>query len=66
MHVDRVRPNIITYNSLISACEKAGRLDQALAVFDKLLASGLDPDVITYSALISACEKVGTLMRIHK
>lgn len=58
MPAARVRPNIITYNSLISACEKAGRLDQALGVFDKLLASGLDPDVITYSALISACEKV--------
>ena len=52
-----VVPNVITYNALISACEKGKQPEQAMEVFKAMQQQGVVPDVITYSALISACEK---------
>ena len=49
-------PNTITYNALISACEKGKLPEQALKVFEALMQQGVVPNEITYSALISACE----------
>ncbi|KAK3262832.1 hypothetical protein CYMTET_28338, partial [Cymbomonas tetramitiformis] len=54
-----VEPNVITYNSLISACEKGGQWEKALEVFAGMKKAGVEPNVITYSSLISACEKGG-------
>lgn len=62
---ERVVPNTIIYNTAISACEKAGRADKALALVNHLLEHGPKfpvpafPDTITYSAAISACAKAG-------
>merc|ERR1711938_278624 len=54
-----VTPNTITYNAAISACEKGGQWERALALLDAMQAAGVAPDTITYSAAISACEKGG-------
>merc|ERR1711920_888232 len=50
-------PNVITYNALISACEKGALPQRALQFLETMLHQGLLPNVITYNALISACEK---------
>lgn len=57
-------PNVVTYSAAISACEKAGRMDEALVLLNELKAIDSDdpmmrPNVVTYSATISACEKAG-------
>ena len=49
-------PNAITYNAVISACEKGKQPEQALEVFQALMQQGVVLDAITYDALISACE----------
>jgi pentatricopeptide repeat protein len=58
-----VFPDTITFNAAISACEKAGRADKALKLFDHMQTHGsafnVFPDTITYSAAISACDKAG-------
>ena len=50
-------PNVITYNALISACEKGKQPERALELFEAMQQRGVVPNVITYSALISVCEK---------
>ena len=50
-------PNVITYNALISACEKGALPQRALQLLETMLHQGLLPDVITYNTLISAYEK---------
>ena len=52
-----VVPDVITYNALISACEKREQPERALEVFKGMSWKGVVPNVITYNALISACEK---------
>lgn len=39
--------NVITYSSLISACERAGRWEVALQLFDRMLREECRPNVVT-------------------
>ena len=57
MRKQNVVPDVITYNTLISACEKGKKTERALEIFDNMQQQGIVPDLITYNALISACEK---------
>ena len=57
MQLPGLKPNVITYNAAISACEKGNKPHQALHLLQELQLRGLLPDVITYSAAISACKE---------
>ena len=63
MHRCGVAPDVVSYNSTISACEKAGQWERALELLSEMQEHGLEPDVISYSATISACEKGGEWRR---
>lgn len=51
--------NVITYSSLISACEKAGRWEMALELFSKMHKENCKPNVVTFNSLIAACSHGG-------
>ena len=53
------RPNVITYNSVITACAKGGKTQEALDMFKAMQNAGEKPDVITYSSVITACANGG-------
>ena len=53
--------SVITYSSLISACEKSGEWRLALRFFEECLNDGCRPNVITFNSLITACAQ-GALM----
>ena len=57
MEHERVQLDLITYNSLISACEKGKNPERALEFFASMEHQRVQPDVITYNSLICACEK---------
>lgn len=48
-----IQPNLVTYNSLLDACLKAGDLDAALLAKQWLLDDNLQPDARTYTSLIA-------------
>ena len=52
-----VVPNAITYNALISACEKGKQPEQSPSVFAAMEQQAVVPNLIAHNALISACEK---------
>ena len=58
-----IKPNIVTYNSLISACEKGQSLPKALQLSVDSQRQGIKPNIVTYNSLISACEKGQTLQK---
>ena len=47
--------NVITYSSLISACEKAGRWQLALELLEEMHRDNCKPNVVTFNSLIGAC-----------
>ena len=51
--------NVITYSSLISACEKAGRWQLALELLDEMHRDNCKPNVVTFNALLAACGQGG-------
>ena len=48
----------MTMQALISACEKGGRLDQALKAYADMLEAGMQPDMITYSNLLTGTSSI--------
>ncbi|ESW04026.1 hypothetical protein PHAVU_011G061000 [Phaseolus vulgaris] len=50
-----VSPDLCTYNSLITALCRLGKVDDALVVWEELNASVHQPDRFTYTNLIHAC-----------
>ncbi|CAK0895180.1 unnamed protein product [Prorocentrum cordatum] len=57
MKAKGIPPDVITYSTLISACEKGKQTGRALELFEQMQTEGIVPDVITYNTAISACEK---------
>ena len=49
-------PNVISYNAVVSACEKGQQGQQALGLLAVMQRTAVLPNVISYSAAISACE----------
>lgn len=46
---------MITYSSLLSACERAGAVEQAVGLLDKMHAQGLTGPPQMYNSVIAAC-----------
>ena len=57
MQRQSVKPDVISYNAAISACEKGAQPEQAVQLLRAMQQQSVEPDVIRCSASISACEK---------
>jgi pentatricopeptide repeat protein len=55
--------SVITYSSLISACEKAGQWELALELFDEMHREGCSPNTVTFNSLITATAQGGGVGR---
>ena len=55
MKVQGVKPDILTYNCLIRACGSDGLAKQATAIFEDMLAVGLQPERETFHSLFKVC-----------
>jgi pentatricopeptide repeat protein len=60
----RPQKDIVSYNTLISALTKIGRVDKAFALFDDMKRSGIRPDKFTYTSLIKACTHDGDVQEL--
>ncbi|KAL0332369.1 UNVERIFIED_CONTAM: Pentatricopeptide repeat-containing protein [Sesamum calycinum] len=59
-------PDLISYNTLISAYAECGNVSQALKLFLGMRESGLAMDGFTFSAAITACsEVIGLVKQLH-
>jgi len=56
--------NVITYSSLITACEKSGKYQLALDFFNEMHRDNVKPNVVTYNALIAACGQGETMFPV--
>merc|ERR1712012_1112752 len=58
-----VAPDVVSYNSVINACAKAGKADRAERWLAKAIEGGVAPNVVSYTAVIDACAKAGKAER---
>jgi pentatricopeptide repeat protein len=54
-----IAANVRLYSAAINACGRAGRLEEAVAVFDCSQRAGVRPNVVLYTSLIHACQVAG-------
>ncbi|XP_040379145.1 pentatricopeptide repeat-containing protein At2g06000-like [Oryza brachyantha] len=54
-------PNVVTFTSVISGYCKAGKMEDAMAVYDDMVVSGTMPNAVTYNVLINGYGKVGDM-----
>ena len=47
--------SVITFSSLISACEKAGNWQMAVRFFGQMHEERCQPNTVTFNSLITAC-----------
>lgn len=51
MKAQDVKPDVLTYNCLIRACGKDALAKQAIAIYEDMLAAGLQPERETFHLL---------------
>lgn len=63
--VFRRTPNkdVVSWNAMISGFSHNGRGDEALELFEEMLAEGTEPDDVTFVNIISACSHKGFVER---
>ncbi|KAJ1723980.1 hypothetical protein LPJ53_001736 [Coemansia erecta] len=62
MRKQSVPPNVVTYGMLLDTLNKAGRLEQAKAVFSELISKHkIKPDVHIFSIMVDACGRAGDI-----
>ena len=52
MREDGVLPDVVTYSTVINACENASELDAALKVYEDMRLAGVQPNDYTFRSLI--------------
>lgn len=60
--------NIVSWNSLITCYEQNGPASDALEVFVRMMASGIEPDEVTLASVVSACASLAAFkegLQIH-
>ena len=55
--------NVISFNAVISACEKGGQWQRALSLLDDMHRAGVTLNAISFNAAILTCEKGGQWQR---
>nr|KYP57618.1 hypothetical protein KK1_003883 [Cajanus cajan] len=55
--------NVITYNTMISACGAHGLGEKGLAFYEQMKEAGIRPNKLTFISLLSACSHAGLLDR---
>ncbi len=53
------KPETRTYNTIMTACNRSGQPESAMAVYERMLADGMQPTTGTYTGLITAWGKNG-------
>lgn len=58
-YLQGIQPEVRTYNTIITACNKSGKPEQGLKIYERMVAAGVKASATTYTALISAYGKQG-------
>ena len=66
MQANGIQPNAITYSTILSIWVKAGKLDRAAKLFEKLQESGTEIDPVLYQTMVVAYERAGRVSQAKR
>eukprot|EP00435_Cladocopium_sp_Y103_P047348 s100_g13.t2 len=55
----QLQPDVVVYNSCISACGKGQQWENAMILLEELQSENVRPTQVTFNAALSACQKTG-------
>ncbi len=55
MQKEGIQPNVVTWNTLVSAHVQHGESEKALQLFDQMKQASCPPNAITYNCVLQAC-----------
>lgn len=58
-----IRPDVVTYNTMINVYVKCQRLGDAFRLFEQMKSEQIEPSIITYTSLIDGCGKCNNFRR---
>lgn len=56
---DEGKLSVFLFSRTISACTKAGRVDEAIFWFEEMQRAGIEPDTVAWNSIINACARAG-------
>jgi len=59
MRESGLKPTLVVYNTMLSACERGRDQGRALALLEEMRVEGVGRDVITWNTIISVCKDSG-------
>merc|ERR1719163_657865 len=59
----KVDVSIVTFNTLVDACARCGRMDQVSGIQEEMEKVGVQPNVITFSAMIKGYCRMGDVQK---
>ena len=67
LYFQKIKPDQVILNSLISACGRSGALERAFDVLDELSSEDIpvEPNHVTIGALIKACSWAGQVKILY-
>jgi pentatricopeptide repeat protein len=66
MQANGVQPNAITYSTILSIWVKAGKLDRAVKLFEKLREAGTEIDPVLYQTMVVGYERAGLVSQAKR
>jgi pentatricopeptide repeat protein len=59
------KPNVVTYNTIVSALCKNGHLKTTKDLFEGVCRGGLLPDMFSYNTMIDGYAKAGNMWEVY-
>ena len=52
-----LKPDVVSYNTVMDACGKAGEYEKALELFSAMEVEGVLPDRVSFNTAMDACNR---------
>eukprot|EP01118_Nematostelium_gracile_P011749 TRINITY_DN4221_c0_g1_i1.p1 TRINITY_DN4221_c0_g1~~TRINITY_DN4221_c0_g1_i1.p1 ORF type:complete len:587 (-),score=115.56 TRINITY_DN4221_c0_g1_i1:1455-3215(-) len=63
---DRIKPIVLTWNSILTAYREEGRVKEAMELFERMKTEGIEPDSVTHTIITSIVKQTGSSKLVTK
>jgi pentatricopeptide repeat domain-containing protein 1 len=64
MQEDGISPDLVTFNTVITACRNGGEFERAIDIFESLPSLGIRPNRVTCNTMITVYSRIGHFEKV--